>query len=167
MPPPIKPLFLDRTPATLTHTIAASLEMPRKEGVPLLLLDKIALAQTSASPHLCTTAQNVCMDELVSRVLSCSLSLSLPYKKTKPTLRSQDPNVLIHYPSVPALPLPPAPLSHTSVRSLELNPEACPFALRPSSTLTVPAEALFHRNTQGELGQFPKIPFLLIQWHRC
>lgn len=46
----------------------------------------------------------------------------------------------------------------TSVWGFELNPKASvPFALRPSSTLTVPAEALFHGITQGELGRFPKI----------
>lgn len=98
------------------------------------------------------------MDELVSCLLSSSHSLSLPFGKTKPILRSQSPNVQIRYSSIPALPLPPAPLSHTSARSLELNPEASvPFALQPSSTLTISAEALFHGTTQGEPGRIPKI----------
>lgn len=41
--PPIKSLFLDLTSSTLTVALtAAALEMPRKEGQDLLLLDKLA-----------------------------------------------------------------------------------------------------------------------------
>lgn len=115
---PIKPLCLALTPSLLTHTIAASLEMLRKgEGD---LLDKIASAPACSS-HLCTTAQKyawMSLSNVCSPARLLARSLSLPLGKTKPVLRSQGPNVLISYSSVPVLPLPPAPLSHTSVRCL-------------------------------------------------
>lgn len=69
--------------------------------------------------------------------------------ETKPTLRSWGPNV-DQRSLGSAAPLPPVPLSHTSVRSLELEEEApVPLALPQGSTWTVPAEALFHRTTPG------------------
>lgn len=100
MSPPIKPLFLDLTPSTLAHTIAASLETPRKEEGDLLLLDKTALAQASAP-------QPKYMQGRAPLLFALMLALSLsPLRKDKANPQKPGPKVLIGYPSVSALPLP-------------------------------------------------------------